>query len=140
MAYEFDFVTALDRKGHDSSAADYEPAYLREGFDFIPMAVADMGFKTCPAIVESIKERLEHPIFGYFPHKEEYYDVIVKWQERKHGVTGLKKENIMYHHGVHGGNVHALRLFCHAGDKIMIHTPIYASFRRNIKDLGWNAV
>ena len=70
MAYEFDFVTALDRKGHDSSAADYEPAYLREGFDFIPMAVADMGFKTCPAIVESIKERLEHPIFGYFPHKE----------------------------------------------------------------------
>ncbi len=140
MTYNFDFETALNRKGYDSSSANYEPAYLRDGFDYIPMAIADMGFKTCPAIVESIKERLEHPIFGYFPYKDEYYAAIIKWQARKHGVEGLKKENIMYHHGVHGGNVNALRLFCQPGEKIMIHTPIYASFRRNIKNLGWNAV
>ena len=59
MAYEFDFVTALDRKGHDSSAADYEPAYLREGFDFIPM-VRDY----CKLVLNAVKGTFDNFSFS----------------------------------------------------------------------------
>ena len=48
-----------------------------EGFDVIPMWVADMNFKTAPSIVEAIRERLEHPLFGYFTVRDEYYQKIL---------------------------------------------------------------
>ena len=60
---KYDFTTALVRRGHDSAAEDMVGSGApnaatapKEGFDYIPMAVADMGFQTCPAIVERIKE------------------------------------------------------------------------------------
>ena len=77
MAFKYDFETALVRKGHDSYAEDHAPQ-PKEGFDYIPMAVADMGFIVCPSIVEKIKGRLEHPIFGYYgasPETEEWWKI-----------------------------------------------------------------
>ena len=143
---KYDFTTALVRRGHDSAAEDMVGSGApnaatapKEGFDYIPMAVADMGFKTCPAIVERIKERLEHPIFGYYRPRQEFFDGILNWQKDRYGVE-LTQDCIGYEHGVHGGNVTALRVLARQGDRILIHTPIYASFLRNLKDLGYNAV
>ena len=143
---KYDFTTALVRRGHDSAAEDLVGSGApnaatapKEGFDYIPMAVADMGFKTCPAIVERIKERLEHPIFGYYRPRQEFFDGILNWQKDRYGVE-LTQDCIGYEHGVHGGNVTALRVLARQGDRILIHTPIYASFLRNLKDLGYNAV
>ena len=50
----FDFVTHLDRFGHDSIAAEvipFEGAEVREGVERIPMWVADMAFATAPAVI-----------------------------------------------------------------------------------------
>lgn len=97
---KFDFTTIYDRRGRDAMAVDavekipvFQP---NEGFDAIPMWVADMNFATAPAVTEAIRKRLEHPLFGYFMTSDEYFDSIIRWQERRNGVTGLEKEHIGY--------------------------------------------
>ena len=77
---EFDFTTIMERKGRDAIAVDcvgrmdgFAPNGPKEGFDILPMWVADMNFPTAPSICEAIRERLEHPAFGYFMPREEYF-------------------------------------------------------------------
>ena len=101
---KFDFTTIYDRRGKDAMAVDavekipvFQP---NEGFDAIPMWVADMNFATAPAVTETIRKRLEHPLFGYFMPSDEYFDSIIRWQQRRNGVTGLEKEHIGYENGV----------------------------------------
>ena len=63
---KYDFTSIMDRHGMDAIAVDglgtgFAPAKPREGFDVIPMWVADMNFPTCPTIQEAIIERAKHP-------------------------------------------------------------------------------
>ena len=72
---KYDFTTVLDRRGHDCIAANmipFEGVEVEEGFDAIPMWVADMSFPTAPPILEAIKKRLEMPNFGYFTLTKDY--------------------------------------------------------------------
>ena len=74
---KYDFETMLERRGKDAIAVDGigrpgAPGAPKEGFDAIPMWVADMNFATCPAIQEAIIRRAEHPAFGYYDISEEY--------------------------------------------------------------------
>ena len=68
---KYDFTTIMDRLGKDAIAVDIPekgPGFgpRDEGFDFIPMWIADMNFATVPTVQEAISERLSHPAFGYF--------------------------------------------------------------------------
>ena len=71
MDMKYDFTTIMDRSGKDALAIDHvgqhmwgnEPEAPKEGFDFIPMWVADMNFPTCPSVTEAIIERAKHPAF-----------------------------------------------------------------------------
>ena len=115
---KYDFTSIIDRKGHDASALDslgtpgFAPAAPKEGFDPIPMWVADMNFATVPTITQAIAKRLEHPFFGYFNTSDEYYNAIIRWQKERNGVTGLTKECIGYENGVLGGVISALNVLC----------------------------
>ena len=73
---KYDFTTVLDRKGKDALAVDAPPALPKEGFDLIPMWVADMNFPVVPAIQQAMIERIEHPTFGYFIPRDEYF---IRW-------------------------------------------------------------
>ena len=122
---KFDFTTIYDRRGRDAMAVDavekipvFQP---NEGFDAIPMWVADMNFATAPAVTEAIRKRLEHPLFGYFMTSDEYFDSIIRWQQRRNGVTGLEKEHIGYENGVLGGLMSALAAVCARGDNVLVH-------------------
>lgn len=53
--------------------------------DIIPMWVADMDFKTAPAIIEALSRRVAHGIFGYTRVPDEYYAAIDRWFTRRHG-------------------------------------------------------
>ena len=102
---KYDFKTMPDRHGMDSVAVDaigrgFAPAGPKEGFDAIPMWVADMNFATCPAIQEAMIRRTRHPAFGYFDPSEAYFESIIRWQEKRNGVTGLEKKHIAYENGV----------------------------------------
>lgn len=140
---KYDFTTIIDRTDKDAIAVDVIPfkdAEVAEGFSKIPMWVADMNFKTVPTIPQAIAERIEHPLFGYFTPRKEYYDAIVQWQERRHGVTGLTSECIGYENGVLGGVVSALNAMCSRGDKVLLHSPTYIGFTNSLTNAGYKIV
>ena len=142
---QFDFTTVLSRQGKDALAVDaigengMFPA-PREGYDIIPMWIADMNFPVVPSIQKAISERLQHPTFGYFKPRQEYFDAIIRWQKEHNGVEGLLPEHIGYENGVLGGVVSALNALCSRGDKVLIHSPTYIGFTFTLKDNGYDIV
>lgn len=127
---KYDFTTIYDRHGKDALAVDnmgdgQAPDLPKEGFDAIPMWVADMNFATVPTVQEALTERIKHPLFGYFPPSEEYFDSIIRWQTKRNGVIGLSKEHIGYENGVLGGVISALGAFAVPGDSVLLHSPTY---------------
>ena len=149
---EYDFTTILDRKGKDAIAVDapdmescfgadyFSKAKPKPGFDRIPMWVADMNFPTVPTIPETIIERAKHPAYGYFAPRDEYYEEIIQWHEKRNGVIGLKKEHIGYENGVLGGVVSALNVLCSKGDSVLLHSPTYIGFTGALTNNGYNMV
>ena len=143
----FDFTTMLERRGRDAIAVDaigqpggFAPGAPKEGFDAIPMWVADMNFATCPAIPEALRRRAEHPAFGYFQPTDGYYDAIIRWQEKRNGVTGLAREHIGYENGVLGGVVSALNALCSRGDPVLVQSPTYIGFTHVLENNGYRIV
>ena len=142
---KYDFTSIMDRRGKDALAIDgvgsgFAPDAPREGFDVIPMWVADMNFPTVPTVPAAIIERAAHPAYGYFNPSEAYIGAILRWQERRHGVTCLTRENLGYENGVLGGVVSALSIFCSRGDNVLLHTPTYVGFTHALRNNGDNMV
>lgn len=144
---KYDFTSIMDRRGMDAIAVDmlgapggFAPAAPREGCDPIPMWVADMNFPTVPTIQTAMTQRIQHPAYGYFSPREEYYSAIIRWQERRNGVTGLRPEHIGYENGVLGGVVTALNVLCSRGDKVLVHSPVYIGFTGSLENNGYHAV
>lgn len=140
MQVKYDFTSIMERHGKDSIAVDMIPipgAQVKEGFDKIPMWVADMNFPTVPTIPEAIIARAKHSAYGYFRPTQEYFDAIIQWQERRNGVKGLTAECIGYENGVLGGVVSAMNIFCSKGDNILIHSPTYIGFTKSLVNNGY---
>lgn len=144
---KYDFTSIMDRRGKDAIAIDglgtrpgFAPERPKEGFDIIPMWVADMNFPTVPTIPETIIKRVEHPAYGYFDATDAYYDSIIRWHEEQNHVTGLEKECIGYENGVLGGVISALNVLCSKGDKVLIHTPTYIGFTMSLTNNGYDMV
>ncbi len=139
----YDFTSIMQRKGHDAIALDaigqggMAPEAPDEGFDPIPMWVADMNFPTCPAIVDAIVRRARHPAFGYFAPSEEYYRAIIDWQRDRNGVQGLEPAHIGYENGVLGGVVSAISAFAAPGDGVLLHSPTYIGFTHCLEGNGY---
>lgn len=145
---KFDFTSIMERKGHDAIALDslgmipgFAPDAPKEGFDPIPMWVADMNFATCPAITEAIIERAKHPAFGYFNARPEYFERIIRWHKQRNAVDEhLVPECIGYENGVLGGVISALNVFCSKGDDVLVHSPTYIGFTNSLKNNGYHIV
>lgn len=143
-----DFTKILERRGMDALAVDavgadpsgFAPTAPKEGFDVIPMWVADMNFPVAPSIQEAIIRRVEHPAFGYFDPRNEYYDAIIDWQTAQNGVSGLEKEHIGYENGVLGGVASALNALCTRGESVLVHSPTYIGFTGTLKNNGYDIV
>lgn len=144
---KYDFTSIIERHGKDAIAVDavgdpngFGPGGPKEGFDVIPMWVADMNFPTVPTISEAIIERAKHPLFGYFNPTDEYFDAIIRWHEKRNGVTGLTKECIGYENGVLGGVMSTLSSFAAPGDSVLLHSPTYIGFTMSIESAGYHIV
>ncbi len=145
---KYDFTSILDRRGMDAIAVDpgTDPygiapkGKIREGFDIIPMWVADMNFATAPTITEAIIERAKHPAFGYFAPRKEYFDSIISWQTRRNGAEGLEAKHIGYQNGVLGGVISALKVLCSDGDNVLVHAPTYVGFLEEVGAVGYNLI
>ncbi len=136
---KYDFTSKMNRKGHDAIALDIIPvkgATIQEGFDAIPMWVADMNFPVLPTIQKTIKNRLNEPHFGYFELPDAYFDSILHWHKVRHQVNDLKSNNIGYENGVLGCLASAIQAFTLPGEAILIHSPTYIGFSHVLNDLG----
>lgn len=148
---KYDFESMISRDGWDALAVDtpaaarksgegYFSVPIKEGFDPIPMWIADMNFATVPTVQEAIGRRLAHPVYGYFSPRQEYYDAIIKWQETRNHTEELTAECIGYENGVLGGVVSAAGVLCSAGDKILVHSPTYVGFTGALGNAGYELV
>lgn len=144
---KYDFTSIIDRCGKDAICIEglgapggFAPGKPADGFDVIPMWIADMNFPTCPTVTEAMLERIKHPIYGYFPTRSEYYDSIIQWHSKRNGVVGLEKKHIGYENGVLGGLISALNSIAARGDKILVHSPTYVGFTRSLSNNGYRLV
>lgn len=136
---KYDFTTMMERQGQDALAFDIVPLAnlkIREGFDAIPMWVADMNFPTLPTIIEEIQERLSHPHFGYFVLPDAYFESIIGWHRDRFGVEGMKKKHIGYENGVLGCVASALQAFTLPGEAVLVHAPTYVGFTGTLNQNG----
>lgn len=137
---KYDFTTIMDRQGMDAIAVEQPPQKPTvPGFDVIPMWIADMNFATVPTVVDAMIRRAQHPAYGYFSLRQEYYEPILRWHKTHHGVE-LKQEDLLYANGVLGGVVSALNVLCSKGDNVLVHSPTYVGFTHALEDNGYNIV
>lgn len=144
---KFKFDEMLERHGKDAIAVDglgtvpgMSPDKPKEGFDAIPMWVADMNFATAPSIQDAIIQRVKHPAFGYFTPTDEYFNAIINWHKDRKNVTDIKPCHIGYENGVLGGVISALNVFCSKGDKVLVHSPTYIGFTMSLVNNGYNII
>lgn len=143
---KYDFTSIMNRSNMDAVAVDglgtggAAPARPKEGFDVIPMWVADMNFPTVPTIPQTLIARANEPHYGYFSPRKEYFDAIIRWQSTRNDVTGLTDECIGYENGVLGGVISALNVFCSRGDNVLLHSPTYIGFTGALNNNGYHIV
>ena len=142
---KYDFTSVIDRMGKDALAVEALgqpgfPARPREGFDAIPLWVADMNFPPCPAIPAALKARADHALYGYFQAPEKYYRSIINWQRARNGVRGLEAKHIGFENGVLGGVLSALSVLCPRGGEVLVHSPTYIGFTSTLTGGGFQIV
>ena len=134
--YHFDEI--IERK--DTDCVKYDT--LKEHFgreDLIPLWVADMDFRTPDFIIDAMKKRCEHPVFGYTYPSDEYFNSIINWIRELHD-WDIRKEWISYIPGIVRGIAFAIEHFTRKGDKVIIQPPIYHPFRLVPDSLGREVV
>lgn len=123
--YNFDKV--IERRG--TGALKYDVLQERYGVkDLLPLWVADMDFETPPFVVDAIKKRMEHPVFGYTKTPDELWSIICRWVAEHHGWQ-IKEEWLTYIPGIVRGIGMAINVFVKEDEKVIIQPPVYHPFR-----------
>ena len=112
MHYNFDEI--VDRSRTDTVKLDKLKALFGRD-DLIPLWVADMDFKSPPAIIQALQERVLHGVFGYTLPSEEYTRSIVGWLNRRHDWQ-VDPLHINFVPGVVKGFAFAIDVFTNEGD------------------------
>lgn len=128
----FDFDSSPDRRGTGS----YKWDTYADGV--IPMWVADMDFRTAPAIIDALRRRVDHGVFGYTLVGDEYYDAVTGWFDRRHGWT-IDPSMIIYTSGVVPAVSAIIKAMTRPGDKVVLQTPAYNCFFSSIRNNGCDA-
>jgi cysteine-S-conjugate beta-lyase len=132
MAYDFDSV--VDRHGTSSVKWDYETLFTGKT-GLLPLWVADMDFPAPPEIMDAIRRRLDHPIFGYTREPDSFFDAAASWFSRRHRWT-VRRPWMVPSPGVLPGLSAAILAFTQPGDGIVIQPPVYHPFAMRVKATG----
>ncbi len=120
------FDAVIDRRNTESLKWDAHKS--SENQDILPMWVADMDFVTPSGVIEGLKKRVEHGIFGYSTDPEPDRQALTDWLETRHGLT-ITPECVLFSPGVVDSIYHTLKALYNKGAKIVIQTPVYGPFR-----------
>ena len=134
----YNFDRYIERRG--SGAIKYDG--LKQWYgdsELLPMWVADMDFATPDFIIDALKQRLDHPIFGYTIEPERYRPSIVEWLYNRHGWK-IEGGWISFIPGIVKGIGMAISALLQPGDKIIIQPPVYHPFRMVAEHNGCEVV
>ena len=131
---KFDFDEIVER--HATHAVKWDKC---PSDDVIPMWVADMDFKAAPCIINALKKRLDHEVFGYTQVPEEFYTSIINWFERRHNWI-INRDWIDYTTGVVPAFNAVIKAITNPGDNVVILTPVYNCFFSCIESNKCHAV
>ena len=132
MKYNFDEIVSR----HHTNSYKCDSATLP---DILPMWVADMDFRTAPAIIRALQQRVQHGIFGYTRVPDEYYSAVVGWFSRRHRWQ-INREWIIYTSGVVPAISAIIKALTAPGDKVLVQTPVYNCFFSSIRNNGCEIV
>ena len=132
MKYNFD--ERIDRRGTGCVKWDMAPDK-----DVLPLWVADMDFRAAPAILEAVKKRAEHGVFGYTVVEDDYYDAVISWFRRRHQ-WHIQREEILYTTGVVPAMSVAVKALTMPGEKVIILSPDYNCFFSSVRNNGCEVV
>lgn len=125
---------SIDRRG--TNCLKWDALDERYGDkDLIAMWVADMEFKTPEVVVEAMKKRIDHGIFGYSYVSDSYYDAFIVWEKKEHKYE-VNKEWIRFSTGVVTALYWFVNAFTELNDSVIILTPVYYPFHNAVKDTG----
>jgi cystathionine beta-lyase len=130
--YRESFDTLVDRRGTHSLKWDVKENEL-------PMWVADMDFKTAPVIIDAIKKRVEHGVFGYSIIPDEWNDAYIRWWEERHGFR-IEKDWLIFSTGVVPILSSVVRKLTTPAENVLIMTPVYNIFFNSIVNNGRNVL
>ncbi|MCM1253781.1 MAG: pyridoxal phosphate-dependent aminotransferase [Clostridium sp.] len=132
------FDEVVNRKNTDCLKYDFA---VKRGMpaDVLPLWVADMDFKTSSLILDKIKDRVEHGIFGYTESGDAYFKAVSGWMKKHHSLT-IKEEWIVKTPGVVFALAMAVKAFTQRGDCVLIQQPVYYPFSEVITDNGRKVV
>ncbi len=144
MTYNFD--QEINRMGTSSVKWDYQKGNMalvetdacdaKHGNDrLLPLWVADMDFQSPTAVIEALKERAAHGIFGYTVPGDSYFEALINWMDKRYG-RQIKKEWIMLTPGVVSAINMMVQTFVAPGEKVLIQPPVYYPFFSAIENNG----
>lgn len=129
MTYNFDEI--VDRRGSGAKKWD-ENEEMFGTDDLLPMWVADVDFKSPQGVIDALKERVDHGVFGYSFRDDEAYQAIIDWAKKRYDWE-IKKEWIVFNPGVVMGlNLGVLEL-TKPGEEVIIQSPVYPPFREVVE-------
>lgn len=126
MKYDFDEI--ISRRGTNSVKWD-----TADDAEVLPMWVADMDFRTAPAIIDALAKRVQHGAFGYAKVPQAYFDAVIAWFQKKHNFS-VQSDWILYTSGVVPALSAIIKALTNPGDKVIIQTPVYNCFFSSIRN------
>lgn len=130
----YNFTDAPNRKNMNCVKWDNADASYG-GQNLLPMWIADMDFQVAPPIVEALRRRVDHMVYGYDFLGDDYYDAICSWMKRRHNFD-IKREWITFTPGIVTALHIATLALSQPGDEIIVNTPAYGPFFGAVKDEG----
>ncbi len=105
------------------------------GRDELPMTIADMDFKTSPAIIQAMQDKLQLGAFGYEEIPDEYFNAVADWYEQRHGFKP-QTDWMIFTTGVVPAISSAVRRLTSIGDNVLVQAPVYNIFYNSIVNSG----
>lgn len=130
MRYNFDEV--IDRRHTQSSKWDNVGARVGNQ-NALPMWVADTDFRCPQPVVDAVRARVEHLIYGYPFVVPEFRQATIEWIEKRHGWK-LEPEWIVFATGIVPVFNTMIQAFTEPGDEVIIQGPVYHPFGFAIVD------
>ncbi|WP_413717640.1 MalY/PatB family protein [Silicimonas sp. MF1-12-2] len=138
MSFDFDNPRTL-RGRHTSKYDAIQNTFGYDAPDMIAMWVADMDFAAAPAILKAMKDEVDYGYMGYFNQPQKVNAAVANWYRDRHG-WDMEPGWVRYTHGVISGYADVIATYSEPGDGVILFSPVYHAFFRQIEAMGRVAV